>query len=403
MSMCRHTRVRSWVATLAWLVAPVVAASGTPAGAVPIGWRVAGDLPSEQRRDLPLGIGGPVVGVSHGQLIVGGGANFPGGPPWRGGHKVFYKRICAFRIDGNRLRHAPSCATLPYGVAYSANVSTRDGVVAVGGENSQGPSSGVLLIRWNAGLDRLDISRLPNLPLALTDGMAAAVDGTVYFAGGAHGWTASNKLYALDLSDVNAGWQVIGRLPERVRDGVLLATTGQSADALYLVGGRRSTKSGVSALYSSVYRYDLAHKSWSRRASLPYVLSAETGVAWGTHTLLIFSGDRGGTFHQTQVLAAEVRAAKNPGIKRQLRIQLAIVQEMHPAYSRAVLRYDTTSNQWTRVGTLPYYGQVTTTAVKRGREVWIPSGEIRAGVRTPQIIVGTLPTSWTASSVHQIP
>lgn len=359
-----------------------------PAITPDIAWQIAGTLSPEVGQTLPLGLGGPVVGVSNEQLLVGGGANFPDQAPWRGGHKVFYRRICAYAIHDDTLGPAHACTQLPQKLAYSANVSTPDGMVVVGGENARGPVADVLLIDWNAAAGRIDIHHLANLPHALGEGMAAVADGTVYFAGGADQHATSDELYALHLRGADA-WHRLGKMPEPVRDGVLLAADGPNGRALYLVGGRRSMPSGVSQLYASVYRYDLAHGAWSRCASLPYALSAQTGVTWNDHTLLIFSGDRGRAFHSTQELTARWRAAKDPEAKNRLRVQLMLIQEMHPGYSRAVLRYDTRRDEWARAGTLPFYGQVTTTAVQSGRRVWIASGEIRAGVRTPHVIVGT--------------
>jgi N-acetylneuraminic acid mutarotase len=40
------------------------------------------------------------------------------------------------------------------------------------------------------------------------------------------------------------------------------------------------------------------------------------------------------------------------------------------------------------MGSLPFYGQVTTTAVKWDNEIFIPGGEIKPGTRTAAITMG---------------
>jgi N-acetylneuraminic acid mutarotase len=58
----------------------------------------------------------------------------------------------------------------------------------------------------------------------------------------------------------------------------------------------------------------------------------------------------------------------------------------HPGFSKDVLLYNVQTNKWSKIGTIPFDSPVTTTAFKWGKRIYIPSGEIRAGVRTPHIL-----------------
>jgi N-acetylneuraminic acid mutarotase len=51
-----------------------------------------------------------------------------------------------------------------------------------------------------------------------------------------------------------------------------------------------------------------------------------------------------------------------------------------------VLLYDTRKDEWKAAGCISYDSPVTTTAVKWNNKIIIPGGEIKAGVRTPQIL-----------------
>src|SRR5690606_15601147 len=55
----------------------------------------------------------------------------------------------------------------------------------------------------------------------------------------------------------------------------------------------------------------------------------------------------------------------------------------HPGFGKQLMAFNTITNEIYSAGKLPKPGQVTTTAVKWGNEVFVPSGEIRPGVRTP--------------------
>jgi N-acetylneuraminic acid mutarotase len=58
--------------------------------------------------------------------------------------------------------------------------------------------------------------------------------------------------------------------------------------------------------------------------------------------------------------------------------------QQHPGFAKEILAYHLNADTWTRMGEVPAT-QVTVPAVAwRGRYV-IPNGEIRPGVRTPEV------------------
>jgi len=52
--------------------------------------------------------------------------------------------------------------------------------------------------------------------------------------------------------------------------------------------------------------------------------------------------------------------------------------------------YNITSNQWTRINNIGFQTPVTTQAVMWDKQIIIPCGEVKAGVRTANILVGKL-------------
>ena len=68
----------------------------------------------------------------------------------------------------------------------------------------------------------------------------------------------------------------------------------------------------------------------------------------------------------------------------------------HPGFGNELMVFNTITKEIYNAGRLPGNGQVTTTAVKWGNEVFIPSGEIRPGVRTP----GTLKITINKENRH---
>lgn len=353
-------------------------------------WSISGKIPGDSSGKPLSGLAGPVVGINNDILVIGGGANFPRGMPWDGGKKEYHSKIYAFRKAQDSLINIQQNIHLPYKLAYSANCSSDKGIVVAGGENGHGPLKTVLLLGWDKTRQQVVISHLPDLPQALTDGAIAVDNDIIYFAGGIGTDSVSNHFYALSLKDTAAGWQILPSLPEPVSHTVLYVQSNGEDTCAYLVGGRKEIRDSVSNLYNEVYQFDLKTKHWSQKTSLPYPLSAQTGVSWGDSSLLVFSGDEGRTFHETEALLMKISREKNQMKKKLLIEEKNNLQKNHPGYNGNVLLYNTHADEWTKTDSIPFPGQVTTTAIKWNNEIIIPCGEIRAGVRTPDIIAGKL-------------
>lgn len=350
-------------------------------------WTIGAVLPAIDGQQQSLGFAGPVTGVHHEVLFVAGGANFPDGMPWMGGKKKYYDEVYALKKDEKGALKYFKSFRLPEAIAYAAVCSTPQGILYAGGENDQGISNKVWLLQWNASAEKMTVQNLPDLPLAVTNAAIACQENKVYLAGGETKDAASDHFYELDLNDTAAGWQPLPALPRPFSNTVMVM---QSNNCIYVIGGRKKTASGISDLYASVYAFDLKNKKWQEKKPLPYPLSAGTGIAKGDNTILLFGGDKGVVFHQTETLIAAINKEKDEAKKQALIQQKAELQSAHPGFSSDVLEYNTIKDEWKKIDTIPFPGQVTTSAVKWDDEILIPSGEIKAGVRTPNILTGKL-------------
>ncbi len=351
-------------------------------------WQEAGHLPTLENGNPSPGLAGPVTGVSHDVLFFGGGSNFPDAAPWKGGHKTYYSTLHLFKKVADSLIALPTEVELPYPVAYSANITTSRGVVVAGGENAQGAIAQVLLLNWRD--DSLQIEVLPDLPQALTGASATVQDDVVYLVGGQNENQVSDQLYRLDLTAPDKGWVALPALPYAVSHTVLYAANYKDSPSLFVVGGRQGQPQSPSLLFDKVYRFDIASQQWHKATALPYALSAATGVTWKDEGLLVFSGDQGATFHKTEELIFAIAKAQDTTKVERLTAEKNTLQANHPGFESVVLWYDFATQNWQKIDTIPFPGQVTTTALLWDSEIVIPGGEIRAGVRTPQIIVGKL-------------
>jgi N-acetylneuraminic acid mutarotase len=129
--------------------------------------------------------------------------------------------------------------------------------------------------------------------------------------------------------------------------------------------------------------------SWTELKSLPYPLSAGTVVASGNDEIILFGGDRAETFTRVeQTLSAIANADEHK--RTSLINQKNHLLSNHPGFSKVVLSYHPSTGICKEIGAIPFPSPVTTTALVYKEMIILPSGEIRAGVRTPAVLTATI-------------
>ena len=103
--------------------------------------------------------------------------------------------------------------------------------------------------------------------------------------------------------------------------------------------------------------------------------------------IYLFGGDQGTVFSQVENCLAAINAETDV-VKKQILVQKKNQLLLtHPGFSKTVLHYNLSTGIFTPAGFIPFSSPVTTTAFWFKKSVMIPSGEIRAGVRSPQILM----------------
>ena len=264
------------------------------------------------------------------------------------------------------------------------------GIVYAGGENEDGISKKVFLLQWDTEKSCLSAKGVPDLPFALTNSSAVAIGNRVYVAGGENKAGVSADFYCLDLDSLSSGWKSMPSLPKPVSHAVLVAQSNVTDDRIYLMGGRRKNSDGISDLYATAYAFDFRKNQWEEIRPLPYALSAGTGIADGSSHIFLFGGDRGETLHKSEVLFESIKRENDPVQIRELKKERGRLLSAHPGFSKEILLYNTVENTWKVFDSLSYDAPATTMAVKWGTDIILPSGEIRAGVRSPYLLMGKL-------------
>lgn len=358
-------------------------------------WSVATQLPNAPGQQEQLGLAGVAGGVHNNVLLIAGGANFPDSMPWQGGSKKYWEDIYVLlkKEDGSYRWHDETFQ-LPKPMAYAASVETSNGILLIGGENERGILSSVQLIQWDAVNEEILVKAMPDLPLPLTNSAAAVIGNGVYVAGGETEGRASDGFFYLDLSAPSA-WTALPELPQALSHAVAVVQSNGEYPCFYLIGGRTQTPSGISNLHGTTYRYDPRKKEWAKRSGIadgkgnPTALSAATGVPTGANYILVFGGDKGDIFTQIQEMDAAIAQAADEGETQKLQREKLNLLESHPGFSKRIYLYNTVTDSWTTAGMVPA-SHVTTIAVLWGNDILLPSGEIHPGVRSPDVLKGSM-------------
>ena len=357
----------------------------------------------EKIATLPGAVGSPSIGFAgainavHGEsMIVAGGANFPDKMPWDGGKKHYSDEIRVLqKKNGEYVWNEKLTAKLPEPTGYCGNTSTPYGVVYAGGENNQGLSYKAYLIKFNSLKTQVKVERLPDLPLALTNLALTYLDNIVYAVGGDEAKSTSSCFFSLDLAGKNSQWKNLPDLPMALANSVALVQKSTEGKKIYVVGGRTKTFSGISDLHNTLFIYNPRTQSWSSGAPISdgtntTNFSAGTGVVIADNGLLIMGGDNGEVFHQIETYLSLIAQSKTAEEKAELTAKKNLLSTTHKGFYKGILSYNTLNNTWFKIGELPFPARVTTTATKWGDDIILSNGEVKPGVRTPDIMLGVV-------------
>lgn len=361
----------------------VVASTAQTKYEAPIAWKQSGVLPVQPNGLIHMGLSGVVSGLVGDQIIIAGGNNFPEGLPWEGGIKKYYKRVIVYNNQKDTLLNTFTF-NLPANVAYAAVAQLKDGIFYAGGENENGPLSSAYLIKKSKS-QSFEIIELPSLPIAISNAVAVATENAVYVLGGANKEGISNKVWKLALNNIKKGWTVQASLPQPTS----FAAAAIANEHIYIIGGRCKEANGISKIYKEVYAFNVENNFWEQKASLPETVSAACALAIGNGKILFIGGDKGVVFHEVEMLAAKIAATTDTTIKKELTVVKNNLQKTHPGFSKDVLAYDASLNKWSPYAQLSFAAPVTTNAFLFNHKIILPVGEIKPGIRTPYIRVGS--------------
>ncbi len=314
------------------------------------------------------GFAGMFSGVSNSALIVAGGANFPNGPHWEGGEKVWYDKI--YILEDLAEGWMEIKARLPNSLAYGVSVTHDNALICIGGEDGEKTYRNVIKIEWTG--QQANITYLEPMPVGLSRMAGGLLDDVVYVVGGRQNNEvplASNDLWAYHLGNPGPHniWEKLAPLPGPSR---IFPVVAVQDDSLFVMSGMEIDPDGVGRHNVHVpylndgYRYfpgaGKKHGRWQKIADLPRPVAAAASPAMtlGQSHFAIFGG-----------LDGSLRSLDRRKV---------------PPYSRNVLLYHTITNTWVPTSPIPLgKSRVTLPAVTWNGSYVLVSGESGPAKRSP--------------------
>lgn len=319
------------------------------------------------------GFAGMFAGVLGGKLWAGGGSQWDK-PHWLNGRKRFSDRIYVLdNPDGNWTAVSDR---LPQPAGHFATATDEGRVFVLGGVSSEGCLSASFVGTLENG--RLRWLPLPDLPSSVGYGAAAVVAGRVYVIGGLRhpsDRAAQAEVWSLPVTPAPAAREGWRREPDLPSGGVFIAAAGGLGAELFVVGGLGIDASGNYLPRDTLGIFSVTTRTWRSGASLPEPRAGAATPCFSEDARRFFL--IGG---YASIFSGESRD--------------------HPPFAAQTYVYGVAEDRWYNGPELPVTPvsdrdaagdrgpspMIAAPAVSWHGQAVVVSGEVRDGVRSPQVL-----------------
>lgn len=309
---------------------------------------------------IEQGVSACFAGVISDKMIIAGGCNFPETPAAKGGKKRYYQGIYAATIDNSNVMNWQHEGNLPEPCAYGTTIQLDDAILCIGGQNDNGTLSSV----WKISIknDRIITEELPSLPYPMDNFTGSRLNNDVVVCNGKY-------MCLLNIDDIENGWQTTLQVDDE--------TLGQPVSAFingvyYLWGGvTPKTTEKDAVLNIDGWRFGSTvqtSKAPRDKDNNPIYLGGAAMINLDNNSAIAVGGVNKDVF---------INAVNNP----------------HPDYmTQPIDWYKFNKNiclfkddHWTVIGNNSITARAGASLVKHNNDIYIIGGELKPGIRTPQI------------------
>ena len=342
-------------------------------------WEMGGHLPAQTGMDRNIGTAGLLHGVLEGKyIVVGGGANFPYEPVLYNGARKTYSDIYLLE-DKNGSLEVIEHINWENEIGYGASITTKDGVYYLGGSPNPEAADDILFITLKNG--KLNIEKIGDLPFTFQNGVAVERNGKLYIAGGAKGNGNSSGLYEYDLTS-----KEIKELSPIPQESFRQQLVGQILNGnLYVFSGHGDVA------YTDGYKYDFDNDTWEKVAEVSLngkalTVAGGNSIKLNEKEMLVMGGVNKEIFDDAVAKLGSLQGRELANF----RDHYFRMDPYEFRFNSDILIYNADSDSWRSIGESPFDPNAGAALLLIGNKIYSINGEIKAGVRTDKMFVGTI-------------
>ncbi len=221
----------------------------------------------------------------------------------------------------------------------------------------------------------------PVLPLGIKNGVSGQVGHHLFVGLG----TAGLGMYALDLDAPEVGWRAIAPFPGPARDSAACAVAG---GRLYIASGlgKVTPDDQVARVLQDVYQYDPQRDAWFKLdTGTPVGCLGASAFAIDDNRIGFVGGVNTEIFDRFMRAAATVDPEQEPESGQRILNEFMSMPPEDHKWNAKLWVYSIAENAWSELGDNPYLPNTGAACVAVENGVFLINGEIKPGLRTPQV------------------
>ncbi|MEG0136503.1 MAG: cyclically-permuted mutarotase family protein [Cetobacterium sp.] len=348
-----------------------------------ITWTNTERLPAPKGFNKQYGVAGPLAGTLNEYIVVAGGANFPYKSVLAGGTKKHYPDLFLLK-DNNGKLDLINHTQLETETGYGTSITTDKGIYYIGGSTDKEISKDILLVTLSKDNKSTEVMKVGELPFTYFSGVAIHKNDKLYIVSGKQDGKDSNNFYEYDLVTKETTQLISFPGDKRSQSIGQILKDENGKEMLFVFSGASNIA------YTDGYAYDFENKIWIKVAPVKIneteiSLLGANSVKINENEILVIGGFNKEVWDN---------AVKNLGTlkgKELLEFKQDYFNKNPKDYNwnKQILIYNAKTNLWRSAGEIPFMAPCGQALIVIGNKIYSINGEIKPGVRTDKIYIGT--------------
>lgn len=253
----------------------------------------------------------------------------------------------------------------------------------------------MFLIKWDEASTNVIMEDYPDFPVPLSLTTAILLNHFVYVTRGStspDGKETENHFYRLDLQNNHTQalrWEKLPHYPGIPCElSVAVAQSNGVRVCLCIFCGRNLSNPENPVVLKDGWMYDPVLLKWNviqTNAKEEFQVMAGSAFVFGSNEIVFIGGAPDSTYLKAQHLAIALGKATAGSNADQIKAELIRFNNNHMGFSSRIRIYNTVKKSISSGGRFPGFCPVTTCAIPCGNGSIVACGEIKPGIRTPDI------------------